>query len=81
MSDREGTDYDDLIRIVELAHGVRLTPAQINALNARLDDEHRFFPPLTFEEAMRSAMTGEGPRISVREHVLAVAAELGEDSG
>lgn len=75
MADQD-TDYDDLIQIVETAHGVLLTPAQIDKLNARLDDEHKFFPPLTFAEAMHAAVTGEGPRISVRDHVLAVAAEL-----
>jgi hypothetical protein len=71
-------EYDELIVIVELAHGVRLTPAQIDEVNARLDDEALFFPPLSFEEALKVAVTGEGPRISVREHVLAVAAELDE---
>ena len=71
-------DYDDSIRIVETAHGVRLTPAQVDKLNARLDDEEAFFPPMTLAEAMEAAVTGEGPRINVREHVLAVAAELEE---
>lgn len=75
MSERK-TDYDDLIAIVETAHGVRLTPAQVDAVLARLDDETRFFPPMTFAEALRAAVTGDGPRISVRDHVLAVAAEL-----
>ncbi len=75
----EPIDYDDLISIVEKAHGVRLTPAQIDAVNARLDDEEAFFPPMTLAEAIEVAVTGEGPRISVRDHVLAVAAEL-EDS-
>ena len=75
MTDEE---YADLIAITETAHGVRLTPAQIDAVLARLDDEHLFFPPLSFAEAMRAA-AGDGPRISVRDHVLAVAAEL-EDS-
>jgi hypothetical protein len=79
MSANEETDYGDLIRIVELAHGVRLTPAQIDALNARLDDETLFFPPQSLAEALKSVITGEGPRINVREHVLAVAAELEED--
>lgn len=71
----DGT-YEDYIAIVETAHGVRLTPGQVDKLNARLDDEHRFFPPLSFEEALHAAITGDGPRISVRDHVLAVAAEL-----
>jgi hypothetical protein len=74
----EPLDYDDLIRIVETAHGVRLTPAQIDQLNARLDDEKAFFPPMSFAEALQAALTGDGPRISVREHVQAVAAELAE---
>lgn len=77
MAVDDGT-YEEYIAIVETAHGVRLTPAQIDRLNARLDDEHRFFPPLSFEEAVHAAITGEGPRISVRDHVLAVAAELEE---
>lgn len=72
------TDYDDLIRIVETAHGVRLTPAQIDKLNARLDDEQSFFPPLTFAQALESALSDTGPRIDIRAHVLAVAAELDE---
>lgn len=72
----EDVDYDDLIGIVERAHGVRLTPGQIDKLNARLDDEEEFFPPLSFAEAMEAAISGTGPRISIRDHVLAVAAEL-----
>jgi DNA replication protein DnaD len=76
MPDLEHENYDDLIGIVETAHGVRLTPGQIDELNARLDDEERFFPPLTFDEALRAALTGEGPRIDVRAHALAVAADL-----
>lgn len=71
-------DYADLIRLVETAHGVQLTPAQIDKLNARLDDEEAFFPPMSFAEAMHAAITGDGPRIGIREHVLAVAAELEE---
>jgi hypothetical protein len=74
----EETDYDDLIAIVETAHGVRLTPAQIDAVLARLDDEAEFFPPMSFAEALRVSVTGDGPRIDVRAHVLAVAAELEE---
>ena len=74
----EEIDYDDLINIVRIAHGVTLTAAQIDELERRLDYERDFFPPLTFAEAMVAAITGEGPRISVREHVLAVAAELEE---
>ena len=53
-----------------------IMPGQIGRLIARLDDEEQFFPPLSFGEAMRAAVTGDGPRIGVREHVLAVAAEL-----
>ena len=73
----EETDYEDLIAIVETAHGIRLTHEQIDRLNARLDDEHEFFPPISFERALRIAMGYEdGPKIDIRAHVLAVAAEL-----
>jgi len=70
-----GEDYDDLIAIVETAHGVRLTPAQIDQLLARLDDEELFAPRYaSLAEAIQAAVNGEG--ISVRAHALAVAAEL-----
>ena len=75
MAVNDGT-IEEYIAIVETAHGVRLTPVQIGRLIARLDDEEQFFPSLSFGEAMRAAVTGDGPRIGVREHVLAVAAEL-----
>jgi hypothetical protein len=75
MAVDDGT-IEDYIAIVETAHGIRLTPAQIGKLNARLDDEEAFFPPMSFTEALRAAVTGDGPRISVRDHILAVAAEL-----
>lgn len=71
-------EYDDLIRIVQTAHGVRLTRIQIDKLLARLADEESFFPPTTFAEAVNAAVTGNGPRVNVREHALAVAAELEE---
>ena len=77
MAVDDGT-YEEYIALVETAHGVRLTPAQIDKLNARLDDEEEFFPPMSFAEAMENIRNGTGPRIGVREHVLAVAAELEE---
>lgn len=74
----DGT-YEDYIRIVETAHGVRLTRTQIGKLIERLDTEHEFFPPMSFAQALRIAAGQEdGPVISIREHVLAVAAELEE---
>ena len=46
-------EYRDLISLVETAHGVRLSPAQIDQLNARLDDEELFFPLMPFDQAVR----------------------------
>jgi hypothetical protein len=75
MAVDDGT-IEEYIAIVVTAHGVRLTPAQVIKLNARLDDEEEFFPPMSFAEAMEHIRDGTGPRIGIREHVLAVAAEL-----
>ena len=77
----EETDYEDLIAIVETAHGVRLTHEQIDRLNARLDDEERFLVPMSFAEAMEQVggETRYGTNhVNIRAHVLAVAAELDE---